>query len=105
VPGAGGVHVDGTVRVQNVHEAPSPRLTALLREFEKFTGVPAVLNTSFNDREPIVETPAHPLAIVQDSVGDGGHDGTSAEVGEGRSTPTLTSFLPAGSTRGRRRQP
>jgi len=30
------------------------------------TGVPAVLNTSFNDREPIVETPAHALATVQD---------------------------------------
>ncbi|MGH3252859.1 MAG: carbamoyltransferase C-terminal domain-containing protein, partial [Trebonia sp.] len=61
------VHVDGTARVQTVHEAASPRLAALLSEFLRITGVPAVLNTSFNDREPIVETPAHALATFQDT--------------------------------------
>ena len=60
------VHVDGTARVQTVHEDANPRLAALLREFEKITEVPAVLNTSFNDREPIVESPAHALATFQD---------------------------------------
>jgi predicted NodU family carbamoyl transferase len=59
------VHIDGTARVQTVHEPDSPRLAALLNEFLKITGVPAVLNTSFNDREPIVETPAHALATFQ----------------------------------------
>ena len=60
------IHVDGTARVQTVHENATPRLAALLREFEKITEVPAVLNTSFNDREPIVESPAHALATFQD---------------------------------------
>lgn len=51
-------HVDGTARVQTVHVETNPRLHALLRAFEQRTGVPVLLNTSFNDRgEPIVETP------------------------------------------------
>ena len=61
------VHVDGTARVQTVHQSASPRLSALLNELLRITGVPAVLNTSFNDREPIVETPAHALATFQDT--------------------------------------
>jgi carbamoyltransferase len=60
------VHVDGTARVQTVGSSATPRLAALLEEFLRITGVPAVLNTSFNDREPIVETPAHALATFQD---------------------------------------
>jgi carbamoyltransferase len=60
------IHVDGTARVQTVDPAASPRLAAVLEEFLALTGVPAVLNTSFNDREPIVETPAHALATFQD---------------------------------------
>jgi carbamoyltransferase len=52
------VHVDGTARVQTVTEASSPRLYRLLKEFEKLTGVPVLINTSFNVKgEPIVETP------------------------------------------------
>jgi carbamoyltransferase len=52
------VHVDGTARVQTVREDQNPRLYKLLREFEAITGVPVLLNTSFNVRgEPIVETP------------------------------------------------
>jgi carbamoyltransferase len=53
------VHVDGTARVQTVCEETNPRLYRLLKEFEKLTGVPVLLNTSYNVKgEPIVETPA-----------------------------------------------
>jgi carbamoyltransferase len=52
------VHVDGTARVQTVRREHNERLHALLREFESITGVPVLLNTSFNVKgEPIVETP------------------------------------------------
>jgi carbamoyltransferase len=53
------VHVDGTARVQTVRREHNERLYRLLLAFEKLTGVPVLLNTSFNIRgEPIVETPA-----------------------------------------------
>ena len=52
------VHVDGTARIQTVREATNPMLYRLLREFEALTGVPVLINTSFNVKgEPIVETP------------------------------------------------
>jgi carbamoyltransferase len=52
------VHVDGTARVQTVTEESSPRLYRLLKEFDALTGVPVLVNTSFNVKgEPIVETP------------------------------------------------
>jgi carbamoyltransferase len=52
------VHVDGTARVQTVRECQNRRLYRLLREFEAITGVPVLVNTSFNVKgEPIVETP------------------------------------------------
>jgi carbamoyltransferase len=51
------VHVDGTARVQLVHEEVLPRYHRLLVEFEKRAGVPVLLNTSFNVKgEPIVCT-------------------------------------------------
>ncbi len=52
------IHRDGTARVQTVHAALTPGLHALLSAFFELTGVPALLNTSFNDQEPIVQTPA-----------------------------------------------
>src|SRR5437868_3807045 len=56
IPGI--VHVDGTARVQTVREATNPKLYRLLKEFEALTGVPVLINTSFNVKgEPIVETP------------------------------------------------
>lgn len=61
------VHVDRTARVQTVDPAASPHLAAILHAFHQRTGVPILLNTSFNDREPIVETPAHALATFQAS--------------------------------------
>ena len=52
------VHVDGTARVQTVAEDQNPILYRLLKEFEALTGVPVLVNTSFNIKgEPIVETP------------------------------------------------
>jgi carbamoyltransferase len=56
------VHVDGTARVQTVRERQNPRLYQLLKEFETITGVPVLVNTSFNVKgEPIVETPRDAL--------------------------------------------
>jgi len=52
-------HADGTGRVQTVRREQNPRYYDLLRAFEERTGVPVLLNTSFNIRgEPIVCTPA-----------------------------------------------
>ncbi len=52
------VHVDGTARVQTVREATNPALSRLLKEFDALTGVPVLINTSFNVKgEPIIETP------------------------------------------------
>ena len=51
-------HVDGTARPQTVSRETNPRYWQLIKEFEKITGVPVVLNTSFNVQEPIVCTPA-----------------------------------------------
>ena len=52
-------HVDDTGRVQTVEERVEPRYHRLIKEFEKRTGVPILLNTSFNENEPIVMTPEH----------------------------------------------
>jgi carbamoyltransferase len=54
-------HVDGTGRLQTVDKAVSPRYYALIDAFRKKTGVPILLNTSFNENEPIVNTPAEAL--------------------------------------------
>ncbi len=52
-------HVDGTGRLQSVTREFNPSYHRLISEFERLTGVPVVLNTSFNLRgEPIVNTPA-----------------------------------------------
>lgn len=50
-------HVDGTGRLQTVERETNPRYWRLIKEFERLTGVPVVLNTSFNENEPIVCTP------------------------------------------------
>ena len=56
-------HVDCTARLQTVSEQDDPFLRALLQAFDARTGVPVLLNTSFNRKEePIVETPAEALA-------------------------------------------
>jgi carbamoyltransferase len=59
---AAAVHFDGTARLQTVSRSTNPLLYAVIEEFAKFTGVPVILNTSFNLREPIVETPEDAIA-------------------------------------------
>jgi carbamoyltransferase len=54
-------HVDGSGRLQTVSERANPRYHRLILEFESLTGVPLVLNTSFNENEPIVDTPEQAL--------------------------------------------
>jgi carbamoyltransferase len=54
-------HVDGTGRLQTVSRRANPRYWKLIAAFERETGVPMVLNTSFNENEPIVNTPAEAL--------------------------------------------
>jgi carbamoyltransferase len=54
-------HVDGTGRLQTVTAQSNARYHALITEFERQTGVPVVLNTSFNDNEPIVCRPEEAL--------------------------------------------
>jgi len=54
-------HVDGTGRLQTVKKEDNPLYWQLIKEFENLTGVPVVLNTSFNENEPIVCTPQEAL--------------------------------------------
>lgn len=55
-------HVDGTGRLQTVDREISPRYYDLIDVFRKKTGVPILLNTSFNENEPIVNSPEQALA-------------------------------------------
>ena len=54
-------HVDGTARVHTVSESDNPLYHRLLRAFEARTGVPILVNTSFNENEPIVYEPAQAI--------------------------------------------
>ncbi|MGB2642085.1 MAG: carbamoyltransferase [Candidatus Acidiferrum sp.] len=58
-------HVDGTGRLQTVTREANPRYWGLIKAFEKLTGVPVVLNTSFNDNEPIVCNPTEAIHCFQ----------------------------------------
>jgi carbamoyltransferase len=55
-------HADGTGRLQTVTERCNLRYARLIRAFHAITGVPILLNTSFNENEPIVNTPQEALA-------------------------------------------
>jgi carbamoyltransferase len=54
-------HVDGSGRLQTVSREVNPRYYQLISDFYELTGVPVVLNTSFNENEPIVCTPRHAI--------------------------------------------
>lgn len=54
-------HVDGTGRLQTVNKDISPKYYGLINAFREKTGVPILLNTSFNENEPIVNSPDHAL--------------------------------------------
>jgi len=55
------VHVNGSGRLQTVTEEQNARYYRLIAAFRDLTGVPIVLNTSFNENEPVVNTPAEAL--------------------------------------------
>ena len=54
-------HVDGTGRLQTVDKASNPLYHALISAFQRRTGLGLVLNTSFNENEPVVDTPEQAL--------------------------------------------
>ncbi|RZJ86014.1 MAG: carbamoyltransferase [Chryseobacterium sp.] len=54
-------HLDGTGRLQTVHKKTDERFYSLINSFYKATGTPILLNTSFNENEPIVNTPEEAL--------------------------------------------
>jgi carbamoyltransferase len=51
------IHADGTARLQTVTKKTNILYWKLIDEFRHLTGIPVLLNTSFNDNEPIVSTP------------------------------------------------
>jgi carbamoyltransferase len=55
-------HVDGTARQQTVSRTANPKYWALIHAFERRTGVPIVVNTSFNENEPVVNTPQEAIS-------------------------------------------
>ena len=61
------VHVDQTARPQTVSRDVNPRYWQLIREFERLTGVPVLLNTSFNIQEPIVCRPEEAIRTFQNA--------------------------------------
>ena len=61
------VHVDGTARPQMVSRETNPRYWNLINEFKKLTGIPMLLNTSFNVQEPIVCSPQDAIRTFQNS--------------------------------------
>lgn len=63
IPGV--THVDGTARIQTVQRKFNNRYYDLINEFYKLTGIPMLLNTSFNCQEPIVETPEDAVATFK----------------------------------------
>lgn len=61
------VHVDGTARPQMVNKEVNPRYWNLINEFKKITGIPMLLNTSFNIQEPIVCSPENAINTFMNS--------------------------------------
>ncbi|MCH9806888.1 MAG: carbamoyltransferase [Alphaproteobacteria bacterium] len=56
------VHVDGTGRIQTVRREDNPRYYSVIEAFGDLTGVPVLINTSFNKHEPIVTTPSEAIS-------------------------------------------
>ena len=55
IPGV--THIDNTARIQTVNREQNPNFYDVIAGFYQMSGIPMVLNTSFNCQEPIVETP------------------------------------------------
>jgi len=65
IPGV--THVDGTARIQTINRKQNRKYYDLINEFYKITGIPMLLNTSFNCREPIVETPQQAIRTFEET--------------------------------------
>lgn len=61
------VHIDGSARPQMVSRETNPRYWRLIDEFRKITGIPMLLNTSFNVQEPIVCSPQNAINTFRNS--------------------------------------
>ena len=59
------IHADGTGRLQTVSRKMIPRYYALIKAFKEITGVPAVINTSFNENGLIVNKPEEAIACFK----------------------------------------
>jgi len=87
-------HIDGTGRLQTVSDASNPHLYAIVEQFYQRTGVPVLLNTSFNmSREPIVETPEDALRCFMGTKIDALLIGDRLLVKEHLDEATSKSFL------------
>src|SRR5579862_9709415 len=64
-------HEDGTGRLQTVEKDVNPLYWSLLKRFGELTGVPILINTSFNENEPIVNTPAQAIDCFERTNMDG----------------------------------
>ncbi len=61
------IHIDGTARPQSVSQKTNSRFWELIHQFEIISGIPALLNTSFNvAKQPIVNTPKQALQTFLD---------------------------------------
>ena len=54
-------HLDNTGRLQSVSKTENPLYYELIERFNDLTGIPVILNTSFNENEPIVEHPSQAI--------------------------------------------
>ena len=62
----GVVHLDGTARPQLVREEDNPSFYRVIKEYHRLTGIPSIINTSFNmHEEPIVCSPADAIRSFQ----------------------------------------
>jgi carbamoyltransferase len=55
-------HVDGTGRIQTITREQNRRYYGVIEEYAKITGIPVILNTSFNRQEPVVNAPEHAIS-------------------------------------------
>jgi carbamoyltransferase len=67
----GVVHIDGTARPQIVKKTDNPSFYKIIREYHKITGIPSIINTSFNmHEEPIVMNPKDAVRAYKESTLD-----------------------------------
>ena len=89
-------HVDGSGRLQTVSRESNARYWALIQAFGRLTGVPVLLNTSFNENEPIVLTPAEALDCFlrtdMDVLVMGSHTLEKVAAGRGQRAVELEAF-------------